>query len=189
MAGPRAQRVVKKTKARGQPIPPLSAKDKAARGAAVKQAHATLFSTISPAHAWTLTFRQTRFNEAGGLAHLNRDLLSKALQTALKRIDRAVFKRSAKRFGKKLRRFCTIEGGLGTGQRLHAHLLIECPVQYMTWWEFSKLVRKEWQNSEWGDWNNKFDPAPDEMATLVYFTKYGADAIDWFNCWPPKESG
>ena len=189
MAGTRARRAVEKTKAGTRPGPPLSSRDRAVTGAAVKQAHANLFSKTVPAHAWTLTCRQTRFNEAGGLAHLDSDLLSKALQRALRRIDRAVFKKGAKRFGKKLRRFCTIEGGPGTGQHLHANLLIECPVQYMSWWEFACLVRREWQNSEWGAWNNKVDPAPDEMATLVYFTKNGPDAIDWLNCWSPKESG
>lgn len=188
MAGTKARRVRKKVKVGLRAVPPLSAREEGARAAAIKEAHANLFSTTVPAHAWTLTCRQTRFNVGGGLAYLDRDLLSKALQKALRRIDRAVFKRGAKRFGRQLKRFCTIEGGLGTGSRLHVHLLIECPVEYMTWWKFSRLVQREWQDSDWGAWNNKVDPAPDEHATLVYITKYGPDAIDWANCWPPKES-
>ncbi len=76
----------------------------------------------------TLTCKEALPNDAGGLAKLTREELSKQIgRYIFNRLDRAVYKNAVWRFEKRLRRISAIEGGGNTGERLHAHILIEYP--------------------------------------------------------------
>ena len=153
-----------------------------------RQVHSfVLREQTSPHGDYRTVWTHSKFSQSVGLAFLDRTVLSNELGKFFKRLDRKVYKRAATRYGKRLRRFCVIEGEGGDGKRLHAHILIEWPRDRMSdkykspWWSFQNLVASEWRKSPWAEYNFKYDPGPDEMATLVYLEKEGREAIDWPN--------
>lgn len=172
---------------------PLAHSERMARRKLVGSAHKAIFSPFPRFHAVTITCHQSQTNNAGGQSFIDRTILSKELESFFKRIDRKVYRNAAIRHNKRLRRFCVIEGGSGTGKHLHAHFLIEWPHDRMTderkssWWGFQNLVVSEWRRSPWARSNLRYDPGPDEWAALDYMTKCGLDAVDWANTYLGEE--
>jgi len=132
----------------------------------------------------TLTCAQFLPNTAGGRAWLTREVLSAEIKKFLDRLNRLVFKQGYRRYGKQLRRYSAIEGGDGSGIHLHAHLMIEQPdPKRISWFEFCKLLRRTWEQSEWAFPDTYVDPCAQEEATAFYLSKCGPDAIDLENCY------
>jgi len=132
--------------------------------------------------AFTFTCKQAVPGSAGQLVWLTPKILSDALKVYFRRIDWQVYKNASRRREKRIERFTVIEGGNGTGKRLHVHALVLAPpATHMHPTQFAHLLKSNWVSSEWGMEDAYFDLPESPMAAALYLTKTGLDAVDWFN--------
>ena len=162
-----------------RPGRPLTAEEKRIRAVTAKWI-AGKFGPKALVYGVTLTCKQALPNDGGGLTRLTRTILVGQLRIFLKRLDQKIYKSAYRRGTSRLRRVSAIEGGEGTEQRLHIHMLIQVPSPgRVFWWDFMQLIANEWRGLPWSDWVVDIDACPDLTATGYYLGKTGADAMEW----------
>jgi hypothetical protein len=126
----------------------------------------------------TLTLKQALPRDDGTLASTSKQGAERAMDSFLDRLDRAVYRSAARRHGLKLARFGSVEGGAGTGKRLHLHLLIEHP-DFLDFDAFEAIIRTTWQRCPLSMQQVEVQPVvAGTVGQIVrYFTKTGTDAI------------
>jgi hypothetical protein len=139
-----------------------------------------------------LTFKQALLRVDGTLAILSSSESDKAVKYFLSRLNKAVYKNSYRRFGKKLIVVDFQEGGSAETQakheRLsleqinnklknrHRHLLIEKP-ESMSDEEFRALICSNWNICDWSNSQIYIEPVRSLDAALIYNMKTGGDAL------------
>jgi hypothetical protein len=126
----------------------------------------------------TFTLKQALPRDDGTFASTSKQDAERALASFLDRLDRAVYKSAARRFDLKVPGVGVVEGGAGTGKRLHLHLLIEHP-DFLDFDAFESIIRATWQKCPLS--MNQVEVQPVVAGTVGqivrYFTKTGTDAI------------
>lgn len=113
---------------------------------------------------------------------LDPDKASQNLSHLLNRLNKRIFGNRAKRFGNGLRVIPVLEGG--RGERLHYHLMIDCPREELQD-RFEPMINEIWQQTQWGFRQTDIRPYADD-GWKDYISKLRdkpdyADAIDWRN--------
>lgn len=164
------------------PSRPLSNKERHLRDVLSTWVTAKFKSTERQMYAITLTCKQAIGGRFGQLVWLTPELLSNELKVFFKRLDWQVYKNASRRRKKRIERFCVIEGGIGTGKRLHVHALVLAPSsKHMDPRKFLGIMKSHWASSRWGMADDHFDIPESPLAAVRYLTKTGLDAIDWIN--------
>ena len=165
---------------------PLSHRERILVDAATRWLTPMLQKSGRPIYMLSLTCKQAQPNGQGGVIWLTPELLWEALEIYFRRIDKLVYKNASRRFQKSIQRFVVLEGGRGTGKRLHVHMLVAVPpAQYMGQLEFIRAMITTWRSSpcarkdRTGKRDVAWDFAPDLTIALAYVMKTGLDAVDW----------
>lgn len=126
----------------------------------------------------TLTLKQALPRNDGTLASTSKQDAEQAMSSFLTRLDQAVYKNAAWRFGKKLVRCGSVEGGAGTGKRLHLHVMIEQP-GFLDFDAFEAVIRSTWQRCSLSMEQVEVTPVVTGTVGQIvrYITKTGTDAI------------
>lgn len=139
-------------------------------------------------YALTLTLKQ-RIGGDGGVSapatNLTRQISSQNLRHFLNVLNKQIYGKASRRYGKRLPVFSVLEGG--NGKRLHYHLVIGCPRDDLIE-VFPAMVVLAWRKTLWG--YGQTDVKPCDAGWVKYMTKLRdkpdfASAIDWENCHIP----
>ena len=133
--------------------------------------------------AVTLTCKQARKTRDGGLERLTEETLSATIGKFLTLLNKDVYGKAYRRFGKQLKVVSAIERG--KDGRLHAHLLLEIPrCAYADTHAYFEHVTRLWTSLQWARRVNEVKPAVDEYGWLTYITKemtWKPDTLDLMN--------
>ena len=124
----------------------------------------------------TLSLKQGLQREDGSVAYLTNDAADNNVRWFLRQMNRASYGNAARKYGKKLRVIDSAEGGPGTYQRRHRHLLIEKP-SHLTFSQFSIFLRENWLKSSWAYRDMDIQMAQSLSADIGYITKTGSASI------------
>jgi len=98
----------------------------------------------------TLFLKQEQVRENGVFEKLTSGAADRAVAFLLKNVERRIFKSAAKRFGKQLQAFDLQEGGDKHSEvRLHRHLCVAVPTEYVTTEVMQQLFRQYWAITYW----------------------------------------
>ena len=125
----------------------------------------------------TLTMKQgIQRNDGMSWEPLTREAADQNVRWFLKEVNREVFGHAYKKYGKRLIVIDSAEGGDGSIQRHHRHMLIEKPTRY-TDEEWKLLILRAWRKSRWGYRQVEIVRANSRNAVVKYMTKNGGDAL------------
>jgi hypothetical protein len=125
----------------------------------------------------TLTMKQgIQRNDGMSWEPLTREAADQNVSWFLKELNREVFGHAYKKYGKRLIVIDAAEGGDGSIQRRHRHMLIEKPSRY-TDEDWKMLIQTSWSRSRWGYRQVELVRANSRTAVVKYMTKNGGDAL------------
>jgi hypothetical protein len=132
----------------------------------------TEISSNRPEAMWcdvTLTLKQGMVH-GGTYEKLNRDQISKCIEDLMKALNRRIYKKAYRRFGKRLACVPVIE--ISISDRLHVHMVLEIPA-YMSKEHdiFFGIIRTEWQKIRWSYTEAVIRHLP-EKENVQGWTKY-----------------
>lgn len=133
----------------------------------------------------TLTLKQGQFHENGFFEKLTSEAADRSVAFLLKNVERHIFKRAARDFGKQLQVFDFQEGGdKHSGVRLHRHLCVAVPNEYVTAGVLQLLFRRYWAKTYWAMRAGSeaataihIEEARSPYAVTEYISKNGIEAF------------
>jgi hypothetical protein len=130
--------------------------------------------------AVTLTLKQGRQSDQGIWMHADEHQTKKAFQVFMNKLNKAIFKSAAVRFGKKLAVIPVVEKE--AYGRWHLHAAIESPARF-TSTEFEQLIRSCWSAVDWSRERINFQPNADR-GWIEYMLKWRqkSDLETWLDC-------
>ena len=110
--------------------------------------------------------------------YLTRESANNNVRQFLTKLNRAVFGNAHKRQKKRLIVVDAAEGGSGTDEREHRHMLLEKP-ERLSDSEFKALVCETWLRTRWGYEHGKIERARSVPRVVHYVTETGPDAVSY----------
>jgi len=108
---------------------------------------------------------------------------SRNLRHFLNVMNKRVYGSSSRRFGNRLPVIAILEGG-GT-ERLHYHLIMDCPEDKLVE-VFPSMVAEIWRSTSWGYDQVRVEPCDEGWVSYITKLRDKPDfglSIDWMNCY------